>query len=146
MKFGILLKLLFVAALFNTATADVCYRNPVTNGTATVIGTTGNSVTIEFNLEALESKEVYDAFYGTGTIFRIPGSGLTANTGYPDLPAVRRMVEVSDYGEVEVEILDRETISLGNYTIPPFQPLQIRNLPALHRESQEVFCPSTMKS
>ncbi|MCD4775652.1 MAG: hypothetical protein K8S15_06310 [Candidatus Aegiribacteria sp.] len=131
MKFGIIPTLLFVAALFNTATADVCFKNPVTNGTATVISDTGNSVIIEFNLETLESEQVFDASYGTGTVFRIPGSGLTANIGYPDLPAVRRMIEVSNYGEVEVEILDSETIALVSCSIPPFQPLQIRGLPAL---------------
>ncbi|MCD4847211.1 MAG: hypothetical protein K8R76_03365 [Candidatus Aegiribacteria sp.] len=131
MKFGIYLTLFFLVALFNTSVADVCYRNSLTDETATVISSSGNSVTVEFNLEVLESEQAFDAMYGAGTVFRVPGSGLAADTGYPDLPAIRRMVEVSDYGEVEIDILDYETISLGNYRIPPFQPLRIRSLSLL---------------
>ena len=143
MKFGIYLTLFFLVALFNTAAADVCYRNSLTDETATVISSTGNSVTVEFNLEALENEQIFNAVYGAGTVFRIPGAGLAADTGYPDLPAIRRMVEVSDYGEVEIEILDYETISLGNYRIPPFQPLQLRSLPLLPIRINDEFYSSS---
>ncbi|MCK4504512.1 MAG: hypothetical protein KAW14_02750 [Candidatus Aegiribacteria sp.] len=143
MKFGIKLTLFFLVALFNTATAEICYKNPFAYETTTVISITGNSVTVEFNLEALENEQVFNAVYGAGTVFRIPGSGLAADTGYPDLPAIRRMVEVSDYGEVEIEILDYETISLGDYRIPPFQPLQLRSLPLLPVRINNEFYSSS---
>ncbi len=129
MKFGIKLTLLFLIVLFNTAYADVCYSNNEVDEPAALISITGNSVTVEFHLEELEYEEVFSSMYGTGTLFRVPGSGLAADIGYPDIPAIRRMVKISDYGDVEVEILESETISLGNYRIPPFQPLQIRSLP-----------------
>jgi len=143
MKFGIKLTLLFLVVLFNTAAADVCYSNSSADETAEVISITGNSVTVEFNLEELEYEQVYSSMYGAGTVFRVPGSGLAAEAGYPDLPAVRRMVEVSDYGEVKVEILDYETISLGNYRIPPFQPLQIRRMPRLPFRINNEFYSSS---
>jgi len=62
MKFGIYLKLLFLAALLNNATADLCYRNSLTDETATVISSNGNSITVEFNLEALENEQTLHSY------------------------------------------------------------------------------------
>jgi len=135
----IIVVLLFIGAIFSTSEANICYRNHLTGETAAVISTVGNSVTVEFNLEILENKPVLDESFGPGTIFRIPGSGLAADIGFPDLPAIRRMVEVSDCGKVEVEILSRETISLGIFSVPPFQPLQIRGMPAPPFRINEEF-------
>ncbi|MCK5065041.1 MAG: hypothetical protein KAQ97_07145, partial [Candidatus Fermentibacteraceae bacterium] len=143
MKLYIKLILLLLVAFINTAAAEVCYSNPFTDETAQVISINGNSVTVEFNLETLESEQVFNAVYGAGTVFRVPGSGLAADTGYPDLPAIRRMVEISDYGDVEIEILDCETISLGCYRIPPFQPLQIRSTPLLPVRINNEFYDSS---
>ena len=143
MKLGFLLTFFFLLILINSAVADVCYRSSSIDETAAVITTAFNSITIEFNLEYLENEQILNSSYGVETVFRIPGSGLAADIGYPDIPAIRRMVKISDYGDVEVEILEYETISLGNYRIPPFQPLQIRSLPHIPlRINNEFYCSS----
>ena len=143
MMFGIKVIFLFLTAALSTAAADECYRNSSEDEIAIVTGTTGNSITIEFNLDYLQKEQVFSSMYGAGMVFRVPGSGLVADTGYPDLPAIRRMVKVSEYGDVELEILDYETISLGYFRIPPFQPLQIRSMPSLPFRINSEFYSSS---
>ncbi len=135
----IIIVMLFIGAGFSNAVADVCYSGHPVNETATVISTDGNSVTVEFNLETLENKRVLSECFEPGTIFRIPGYGLAADIGFPDLPAIRRTVEVSNRGEVEVEILGSETISLGIFNVPPFQPLRTRGMSALPFRINDEF-------
>jgi len=144
MKLGTLITVFLTIFLFSSAVAEVSYRNTSVAETATVLSTTASSVTVEFNLDILMNEQVIAGSYGTGTVFRIPGAGLAADIGYPDLPAVRRMVEVSDYGQVEVEIINSETISLGIFDIPPFQPLGIRSIPDLpFRINDEIYSSSS---
>jgi len=138
MKSGIIF-LLLLNAFLNSVAADICYGDPSEVTAANVLDTNGNSITVKFDLGALESRQMLSSSYGAGTIFRVPGSGLMSDIGYPDLPAVRRMVEIQDFGEVEIEVIDTETISLGTYSIPPCQPLQVRCMPAYPDRICEAF-------
>ncbi len=115
--------LLFSASL---CFSDTCYSNPDAVSRALVTSKSFNSVTVSFQLDQLRSHGGDLEGYGQGTVFRIPGEGMAADVGLPDVPAVRRMVLVADQGSVHVRILDRETVSLGHYDLPPFQPLPIR--------------------
>lgn len=126
-----MLKTILTCALIAvcTASSDVVYRDPQQSEEARMVNIEGNGVTVEFNLGTLTGELGFIDGYGTGTFFRVQGGGLAADAGYPDLPAVRRMVRVENTGSVDIEILEMETISIGYYHILPFQPLQSRGMP-----------------
>ncbi|MBN2587788.1 MAG: hypothetical protein JXR55_10890 [Candidatus Fermentibacteraceae bacterium] len=106
--------------------AGTCYYDPEAGPRAEVTESGYGSVTVEFNLDLLQSRPEYLEGFGQGTVLRVPGEGISADAGLPDMPAVRRMVLVPDRGSVEVRVLNMETVSLGHFNLPPFQPLRVR--------------------
>ncbi|RKZ04848.1 hypothetical protein DRQ25_16840, partial [Candidatus Fermentibacteria bacterium] len=119
MKFFILLTLLFVAAF---ASGEIVYRAADAVEDVLLLESTDNSKLIEFNLSALETVEIELETFGLGTMFRIPSNGgFLAIIGSPDLPVIRRMVLIPDYGDIELEIVSEETQYLGQYNVAPYQ-------------------------
>ena len=104
----------------------LCYDDAEAGPRAVVISAGGGAVTVEFTLDSLQSRGYYLEGYGYGTVFRVPGEGVAGDAGMPDLPAVRRMVMVPDRGAVTVELLDVRSVSMGSFSVPPFQPLPVR--------------------
>ncbi len=109
-----------------SAFAGTVYRAPQPVETAEYMGTDGGPV-VEFNLTALETIEGSVAGYGSGITFRIPGGGYGAEVGTPDVPCIRRMVQIPNTGDVSIEIVSSETSVLGNYNVLPMQPFMDRN-------------------
>ncbi len=104
-----------------SASGEMIYRNPDSQTAALFVGMDEVGSLVEMNticLEALDS----DLSEYAGTVFRIPvGGGLMATIGAPDLPVIRRMVEVPASGNIEVEILSSESSSIGIYDVAPYQ-------------------------
>ncbi len=109
-----------------SAFAGTVYRAPQPVETAEFMGTDGGPV-VEFNLTALETIEGSIAGYGSGITFRVPGAGYGAEVGTPDVPCIRRMVQVPNTGDISIEIVSSETSVLGNYNVLPMQPFMDRN-------------------
>lgn len=124
----------FICSACAFATAP--YHGP--SEIAEVLRIDAEGVTVRFDLSSLEDDN-------SGSIIRIPGEGLAAVPGMPDLPAARRMVLVPDLGRIEVEILERECYSLQTGSdIAPFQPLPVRGEPRPPFEvSEEFYCGSS---
>jgi hypothetical protein len=134
-------RFLFVALLvFAVAGADVAYRAPQPVETAEYIGADGEGDLVRFNLQALTVDEDYVEGYGAADVLRIPGAGFLARTGGPDLPAVRRMVQVPNTGQVGLEVVSMETTPLGIYSVAPHQPSPTRSEGALpYRIDAELY-------
>ncbi|MEA3265318.1 MAG: C25 family cysteine peptidase, partial [Candidatus Fermentibacteria bacterium] len=109
-----------------SAFAGTVYRASQPVETAEFMGTDGGPV-VEFNLTALETIEGFLAGYGSGITFRVPGAGYGAEVGTPDLPCIRRMVQIPNTGDISIEIISSETSVLGNYNVLPMQPFTDRN-------------------
>ncbi|MCK5787309.1 MAG: hypothetical protein KAH54_12225, partial [Candidatus Sabulitectum sp.] len=109
-----------------SAFAGVVYRAPQPLETAEYLGTDSGPM-VEFNLSALESIESFVEGYGNGVIFRIPGGGYGAEVGTPDVPCIRRMVQIPSTGDISLEIVNSESSVLGNYNVLPMQPFMDRN-------------------
>ncbi len=109
-----------------SAFAGIVYRAPQSVETAEFLGTDGGQM-VEFNLTALDAQDGYVAGYGSGIIFRIPGGGYGTEVGTPDVPTIRRMVQIPNTGDVSLEIVSSETSVLGNYNVLPMQPFMDRN-------------------
>ncbi len=115
-----------VLVLAVSAFAGIVYRAPQPVETAEYLGTDGGPV-VEFNLTALETVDGYVSGYGSGTVFRVPGGGYGAEVGTPDVPCIRRMVQIPNTGDISLEIISSETSVLGNYSVLPMQPFMDRN-------------------
>ena len=110
-----------VPLLAISAGAEVVYRCPDYEVMASCINRDSEGTLIELSTPCLE---VLDSGLEEhrGSIFRVPGGGgLLAVVGAPDLPAIRRMVRVPERGEIELEIIDCESIALGAYSVSPYQ-------------------------
>lgn len=92
------------------------YQSPEQADEAFIVESDAGSVTVRFATPALTAEEGGSP----GTVLRVPGWGVLAVEGAPDLPVLRRMVQVPDAGGVELEILDETTVSLGLFDVPPF--------------------------
>lgn len=103
------------------AYAGTVYRAPEPVESAEYLGM-DNGPVIEFNLTALETVDSSIDGYGSGIVFRIPGGGYGAEVGTPDVPCIRRMVQVPNTGDITIEILSSEVSVLGNYNVLPAQP------------------------
>ena len=115
--------LLFVSL----AAADIVYRTAGPVEEAEWLGSDGSGILVEFNLRALDLEEQFVDGYGTSSVFRIPGGGLSSEIGAPDVPVLRRMVLVPDTGGITLEVVSEETVPLGIYSIAPRQPSPSRN-------------------
>ncbi len=109
-----------------SAFAGVVYRAVQPVDAAQYLGTDGGPA-VEFNLTALETVEGTVAGYGSGVTFRIPGGGYGAEVGTPDVPCIRRMVQIPNTGDITIEIISSESSVLGNYNVLPTQPFMDRN-------------------
>jgi len=141
MKFFILLIVLFVAAF---ASGEIVYRSTDAVEDVLLLESTSNSKLIEFNLSALECVETELDGFGTGSVFRIPSDGgFLAIIGSPDLPVIRRMVLIPDYGDIELEIVSEETQYLGQYSVAPYQdPPTYTGGPTPYRIDNSVYSNS----
>lgn len=106
--------------------AGTVYRAPTPVEPAVFIGTDGGPV-VQFNLTALETVESTIEGYGSGIVFRIPGGGYGTEVGTPDVPCIRKMVQIPNTGNISVEIIDSQSSVLGNYNVLPMQPFPDRN-------------------
>ena len=122
--YRILFAVLAVAAI---AGADVVYRAPEPVQPATFMGSDGEGDLVRFDLQALTAEQGFVEGYGSCEVLRVPSAGFLARIGGPDLPAVRRMVQVPDYGEIDIEVVSMETSPLGLYDVAPYQPSPTRS-------------------
>ncbi|PIE52547.1 hypothetical protein CSA37_05895 [Candidatus Fermentibacteria bacterium] len=133
-----MLKVLVVLVLASfSAIAGIVYRAPEPVDAAQYAGT-DNGPLVDFNLTALEAVHSNLDGYGSGVVFRIPGGGYGAETGTPDVPCIRRMVQIPDIGNISVEIVSAETFVLGNYDVLPAQPFPTRSGGALPLKVNET--------
>ncbi len=115
--------------------ANSLYNNLPNTDATRVLSIDSREVTVEFNLLSLVSENS-----GSGSIVRTPDEGLYAIPGFPDIPAVRRMVQVPDKGSIRYEILDIESSVIDFQSeLVPFQPLQIRGEPRQQFRINEEF-------
>lgn len=117
--------LLILAVLSASAFSATVYRAPEAVEPAEYIGT-DNGPVVQFNLTALETVESSVDGLGSGVVFRIPGGGYGAEVGTPDVPCIRRMVQIPNTGGIELEIVSSEVSVLGNYDVLPAQPFPER--------------------
>ncbi len=122
--YRILFVILAVAAI---AGADVVYRAPEPVEAATFLGSDGEGDLVRFDLQALTAEQGFVEGYGSCEVLRVPAAGFLARIGGPDLPAVRRMVQVPDFGEIDIEVVSMETSPLGLYDVAPYQPSPTRS-------------------
>lgn len=125
-----------------SALAGTVYRASEAVETAEYMGT-DNGPVVQFNLTALETVDSYLDGYGSGIVFRIPGGGYGAEVGTPDVPCIRKMVQIPNTGDVTVEIISSDVSVLGNYNVLPAQPFAERTAGALPlRVNQETYSTS----
>lgn len=120
--YGIPRLFVLLVVMSSFAFAGNLYRNPVTIAGSEFVNTDSRDITVQFSLTSLQSEES-----ASGIVLRIPGEGLSAIPGFPDMPVLRRMIQVPNSGTIGYEILDSESfvIDLPDYIVP-FQPLPIR--------------------
>ncbi len=120
MKLFFYLPLLFLTFAVN---GQVLYRNSDSQAeTAGFVQSDANGSIIEFNLLDLEMFDAEPSRFGQAVVFRIPTDGdFLGIIGSPDLPVVRKMVLIPNYGDVELEVIQEETAILGDYRIAPWQ-------------------------
>lgn len=122
-----------------SVSAGIVYRAPQPVESAEYLGSDSGQL-VRFNLTALEAGEASLDGFGSGFVFRVPGGGYGAEIGTPDLPVIRRMVQIPATGGIDLEIVSAETSVLGNYSVLPTQPFQERSgfQPPL-RVNEEVY-------
>ncbi len=94
---------------------------------AVYTGMDGSDIMLEFNLQALTSENIVVDGFGYSSLLRIPGAGMLAEAGSPDMPALRRMVMLDNTGDYRLEIVSEETSVLGSFDIAAYQPSPTRN-------------------
>ena len=134
--------LMVVSLAAASAFAATVYRAPEPVESAEYIGM-DNGPVVEFNLTALETIESSVDGYGSGIIFRIPGGGYGAEVGTPDVPCIRRMVQIPNTGDISLEIVSSEVSVLGNYNVLPAQPFPERTAGALPLKVDETVMGSS---
>ncbi len=108
------------------ASGGTVYRAPQPVEAAEYLGTDSGQL-VRFNLQALTTTDASLEGYGSGVVFRVPEGGYGTEIGTPDLPVIRKMVQIPATGGISIEIVSAETSTLGNYNVLPFQPFQERN-------------------
>ncbi len=106
--------------------AEVIWRAPEPVEPAEYLGF-DNGPVVRFNLQALTVEEGGLEGFGSGVIFRVPGGGCGTEPGTPDLPVIRRMVQIPATGGFDLEVVSSETSVLGCYNVLPFQPFPDRS-------------------
>ncbi len=125
-----------------SAFAGSVYRASEPVETAEYLGT-DNGPVVQFNLTALQAVDSSIEGYGSGIVFRIPGGGYGAEVGTPDVPCIRKMIQIPNTGGVSVEIISSEVSVLGNYNVLPAQPFAERTAGALPlRVNEDVYSRS----
>ncbi len=120
---------LFLVALLLTAflaSADTVYRSPEPVAMAEYLGMDSGTL-VQFNLPSLQAVSKTLEGFGQGVVFRVPGGGYGAEVGTPDVPVIRRMVQIPATGGITLEIVNTETSVLGSYNVLPAQPFQERS-------------------
>ncbi|MCK5785382.1 MAG: hypothetical protein KAH54_02355 [Candidatus Sabulitectum sp.] len=119
---GLIRFVLSVFLLSSLSFADILYNNLMSGCAGEVVSTDSRSITVAFTLQSL-----HDENSGFSSVLRIPEEGLAAIPGLPDMPVIRRMVQVPDRGKIEYEIIESESIVIHlTGEVPPFQPLPVR--------------------
>ncbi len=141
------MRILFVAllALAAAASGEMAYRAPSTVEQAAYLGTDGDGTLVAFNLQALTVEDAMVDGFGPASVFRIPGAGFVAEIGSPDLPALRRMVQIASTGDYRLEVVSEETSVLGIYGVAPCQEPATRNGQTFpYRENSSVYGSSEL--
>ncbi len=117
------------------ASAGEMFNNAEFNQTVELLSTDSRSVTVRFNLSSIEN---------TGSdlsaVLRVPGEGLMAVDGMPNIPSIRRMVQIADTGKLSYEILDSSSLAVHlSGSILPFQPLPVRGAPRVETVIDQEF-------
>jgi hypothetical protein len=80
----------------------------------------------------------------------IQAGGVLTTVGSPQLPVVARFIGIPDDRDVDIKILNQETVTLSGYNILPAQPPQPENAPAAQflidekRYTTDRFYPETV--
>lgn len=135
--------LILLVLIVSLAAADTVYKNSEAVENAVFLGTDGSDVLVEFNLQSLNAKTVVNNVFGTATDFSIPDECNSNDIGRPDLPVLRKMVQIPSTGGIRVEIISEETAVLGLYSVAPFQGYPLRNGEPLDRKIDEVVYGSS---
>lgn len=109
-----------------SAPAEVLWRAPEPVEPAVYLGF-DNGPAVQFNVPAVAAEESVLEGFGSGVVFRVPGGGYGTEPGTPDLPVIRRMVQIPALGGFDVEVVSAETSVLGCYNVLPFQPFPDRS-------------------
>jgi hypothetical protein len=127
--------LLCVVLVAGFAYSDTLFQNDEFTGTAELVSSDLQGITVKFSLSSLENEGS-----DLKCVLRVPGEGISAVPGLPDIPDVRRMVQVPDRGRISYEILNTESfvIHLPGEVLP-FQPLPVRGEPRQALQSDEEF-------
>lgn len=144
--YRILVVLVLITAI---AGAETVYKSSEFIENAVWQGTDGTDVLVEFNLQSLDAKDVFNTDFGSVTEFSIPEECSANDIGRPDLPVLRKMVQIAPTGGIRVEIVSEETHILGLYSVAPFYGYPLRNGETPDRKIDEsiygssAFYPST---
>ncbi len=106
---------------------EVLYRNADALPEACILDSDGGSMTIRFDLPAIIGSTGDVGVFGSGTTLRVPGWGILAEAGCPDLPVLRKLVMVPNTCGVSLQVIEETTTSLGVFRIPPFQKPGLRS-------------------
>ena len=140
LRYALAVLLLFSALV----SADALYRAEGAGQPAEYLGTDGQEILVHFQLPLLTEETEIVGEFGEGSILRIPGEGVGMPVGSPDLPVIRRMVQVPNTGGIQAEIISAEYSPLGLFSIPPRQPSPTRSGgPLPYRINEEVYSSSS---
>jgi len=118
---------LALMVLAGAAFAATAYRAPGAVDTARYLGTDGEGILVEFNLQSLGVESCPTAEFSDASSFSIPMGCRLAVPGAPDLPVIRKMVRIPETGGIRLEIVSEETAPLGIYSVAPFQGYPLRD-------------------
>lgn len=119
--------LLAIICTLPCAAGEVLYRSAEALPEARIQESDEGSMTIRFDLPDIMGSSAEEGESGSGTILRVPGWGILAEVGCPDLPVLRKLVMVPNTGGVSLRVIEETTTSLGIFNIPPFQQPGLRS-------------------
>jgi len=127
--------ILCVLAAGSFASAGELFTNTEFSQTVELVSTNSRGVTVRFNLSSLEN---------TGSdqsaVLRVPGEGLIAVDGLPDMPSIRKMVHIPDTGRLSYEIINSNSFVMHMAgSVLPFQPLPVRGEPRVETVIDQEF-------
>jgi hypothetical protein len=133
--FGFVRLILCVFLVNGFVYADTLFKNEGFAETAELILSDSRSTTVKFNLASLETEGS-----DLSCVLRVSGEGISAVPGFPDVPDLRRAVQVPTRGRVSYEILDTDSFVIHlSGEVLPFQPLPVRGEPKQELQLNNEF-------